>query len=270
MTQIPLSVELRFLQIPAVWRLVKYHVDEEFDHKGRKIAEAHEEHVFVPSVEQSPAAVHARKLVEVKDEEVWELRNSFLRMKHTEEAALDFLGQIGVWIADDTKPQSNMPETRLSGAFGYRWFSGRARPLTLETLWADQAYWKSLLRDPVKLAAMFKKSPANDAHPADKVSFALDNYFRNTLPIHLEVGEVPHAVIQPFTGYELLIATAWIDLVRGSNTQVCQRTDCGIPFTGRKRPFCSWYCGHIVSVRRGREKKKRLSKGKKHGLRKHN
>jgi hypothetical protein len=90
------------------------------------------------------------------------------------------------------------------------------------------------------------------------------------LPTHLECKGSPHAVIQPITGRELLIAMAWIDL-GGSDFQVCQ--NCGIPFTWpHKRKFCSdneWGrpspCAHAVAQRMYRKRKadEKKYKGKK-------
>jgi hypothetical protein len=94
--------------------------------------------------------------------------------------------------------------------------------------------------------------------PADKLSFASGAQFRNTLQVHLEwKGENPHAIIQPITGHELMIAMAWIDVIRGGPFHVCQRKDCGIPFTGRTQKYCDWYCGHIEAVRASRERKRK-------------
>jgi hypothetical protein len=47
--------------------------------------------------------------------------------------------------------------------------------------------------------------------------------------------------------------TITIDLLRELEFKTCARPDCGLPFevkSRHKRKFCSWYCGHLESVRR--------------------
>jgi hypothetical protein len=73
--------------------------------------------------------------------------------------------------------------------------------------------------------------------------------------MHLEWKRNPHAVVQPVTARELLIAATWVDLVSGSQFQECEH--CGTPFTwDRKRTFCPPYkltgispCAHVVAQR---------------------
>lgn len=235
---IPISAELRFLKIPTHW------VQRTGGMSGVVM--------LVPEVDQDYSN---RKLAPITDP--WELRNQFLKMKHSEAAALEFLNQVGVWKSvEDLHASKAAGGVLLSGAFGYRYFIGRALPLTLEDLWRDQEHWGKLLRNPAKLRGEFRPPPDNSARPIDKLSFAMDARLMNTLPFHLESkGTYSHAVIQPSTGHELMIATAQIDLISGAAFHVCQRLDCGIPFSGRKRKYCSWYCGHIVAVRTGRERK---------------
>jgi hypothetical protein len=121
-------------------------------------------------------------------------------------------------------------------------------PLTIEQLWNEQERWDEMLKQKnrAKLRAVFGPPPKEDAIPHDHMTFAWNTHFANTLPMHLEWKQEPHAVIQPITGRELLIATAWVDLVSGSEVQVCQ--NCGTPFTSdRKRMFCPPRTGEVTS-----------------------
>lgn len=184
-------------------------------------------------------------------------------MEHSEAAALEFLDKIGIWTMGEVAPYADA--TFLSGAFGYR-FIGNERyplPLTVEELWEYQERWKGLLKNPEKLRRQFGPAPEPNARPFDQLNFALSSYFGNTLPIHLEWKRRPHAVLQPITGHELLIATAWVDLVSGSEFQVCQKPDCGIPFTWyRKRMFCpDGSCAHVMAQRMYRKRKHEQKKG---------
>jgi hypothetical protein len=236
MTRIPIAIEVRCLRVLTRWALRKETLSGEW--------------MLVPEVNQDMEC----RLATIDDP--WELRNQFFRMRHDEKAAFEFLNQVGVWRAHaDPHVSASAGEMLLSGDFGYRLFFGRALPLTLEQLWRDQDHWANLLRSPSLLRAEFGPAPADDAPPFKKFDFAAKANLSNTLPLHLEWRRSsPNAVIQPITGWELLIATAQVDLVSGAAFQVCQRMDCGIPFSGRRRKYCQWYCGHIESVRAHREK----------------
>ncbi len=231
------------------------------------------QYALVPEVNQSPE----RKLELVLDDPR-DLRTEFLKMPHSESAALSFLNKIGVWAAvkddhvavrsDGTlvsgRASVGIREMLLAGHFGYRYFMGRALPLTIEELWEEQDRWRRLLLKPRDLRAEFDSLPSDAARPIDKLSFAMQTEFGNTLPIHLEwkkgPGQYTHAIIQPITGRELLIAAAWVDIVRQEEVQVCQGKDCGLPFTGPKQKYCSDSCGHLVAVRAHRERKRKAKK----------
>jgi hypothetical protein len=254
MSHIPIATEFRFLRIPTNWTRRKERMSGQY--------------MLVPEVDQSPE----RKLEPILDDP-GDLRTEFLKLPHTEKAALTLLKKMGVWAAvrdnqiavrsDGTlvsrESSVGIRDMLLAGAFGYRDFMGYALPLTIEELWAEQEYWKELLLKPRALHARFATPPNETARPADKDAFARETAFGNTLPIHLEWKKGPrqftHAVIQPIMGREFLIASAWVDVVREEKVQVCQRRDCGVPFTGRKQKYCSDNCGHLEAVRAARKRK---------------
>jgi hypothetical protein len=220
-----------------------------------------------------------RKLTVIDDP--WEIRDRFLRLQHTEKDTLAFLTQIGVWkaVEDQNANAASAGKMLLDGYLGHRLFFGRALPITLEELWARQTFWKNLLSDPDRLRGEFPPPPPPTAAPFEKAEFASKAAALNTLPLHIDwqlqkrrhpdSGRVrtaiePQGVIEPFTLWELLVATTHIDLLGQAKFQTCQRPDCAIPFTGRKRDYCCWYCGHLQSVRRGRQKRRKEKKrGKK-------
>jgi hypothetical protein len=245
MTRVPIVIEVRFLRVPTSWKLRKETLSGAW--------------MLVPEISQDIA----RKLTPIGDP--WELRNQFFRMKHDEKAAFEFLNEVGVWRAhEDPHVSESAGRMLLSGSFGHRLFFGRALPLTLEQLWSDQDHWAKLVRSRSLLRAEFGPAPSDAVPPFEKLEFSSKINLTNTLPLHMEWdrGGSPHAVIQPITGRELLIATTQVDLVTGADFQVCQRKDCGISFSGRNRKYCQWYCGHIESVRAHREKE-RKQRGKK-------
>jgi hypothetical protein len=224
----------------------------------------------VPNVDQSME----RKLTVLDDP--WEIRNQFLRLKHTEADTIKFLDSVGVWraVGDRRVTSSTAGPMLLAGWFGHEMFFGRALPITLEELWAEQALWKQLLSNEERLRAEFSPPPPESAAPFEKAEHASKSGILNTQSLHIEWqiqkrrlanGEIssvnaPRGVIQPFTGWKLLVATAHVDLLRKAQIQVCKRPDCGIPFTGRDRTFCSQYCGHLESVRKTRREKKQEKK----------
>jgi hypothetical protein len=132
---------------------------------------------------------------------------------------------------------------------------GRALPITVEELCQERAHWRALLRNPAKLRAEFGPLPSANIRPFDKEAFAMKSRFGNTLPVHLEFrGRYPRAVIQPITGRELLIALAWLDLVREAQFKICRK--CGIEYTVGGTKFCDWKCEHASTVARWRKKRK--------------
>jgi hypothetical protein len=242
MTRLPISIELRFQRIKTRW--------VRRDDHG----------LLVPQTDQG--FIHRL----VTHDDPWELRNEFLAMKHTEEATLGFLNRVGVWSATEEKYMRSPreQESRLDGAFGHRFLSGRALQLTLREFWATQQDWRKLLDDmrgsqnnPVRLRRVLTArfgSLLPNGSGGDLVTFAMQSRYSNTLPLHLEWRDNQlHAIIQPITGHELMVATVWADVVTHAKFQVCE--NCGIPFTGRKRKFHDWNCGHLVSVRAWRKRK---------------
>jgi len=57
---------------------------------------------------------------------------------------------------------------------------------------------------------------------------------------------------------DAIARTVTVDLLRRERFDVCARTDCSQPFritSKHSRKYCSQYCGHLESVRRGRAKR---------------
>src|ERR1035437_1276532 len=244
MSHIPISIELRFLRIPTRWSVS-------------------EEGYLMPEVDQRPQ----RKLTAILDDPR-DLRTEFLNLPNKQDAALRFLNKIGLWstwkartlIRGQWELGTPIRGQRVEGAFGYRYFSHLAAlPLELKELWRRQRYWKRVLQKNLTLLRYeFAALPRADASPAEQEAFAINSEFGNTLPIHVEwksgPGQLPRAIIQPLTGVEFLKATAWLDVVQQAKVQICQRRDCGLPFTGREQKYCSDSCGHLMAVRAFRER----------------
>src|SRR5882672_2690784 len=81
MSPIPVSLELRFLRIPTRWA------------RQKEPSSGH--YMLVPKVDQRP-----ERTLDVLKGDPRELRTEFLRLPHSESAALAFLEKIGLWGAE--------------------------------------------------------------------------------------------------------------------------------------------------------------------------
>ncbi len=238
--RIQLTVEVRFLRVPTEWTATTLT-------RGNRTGPG-----AVPAVSRTVAY----KPVELDG---WEWRGKFFRLRLGDEsAALSFLTEVGIWDAqqDLLSSEGTAGRSLLSGPYGGRYLSGRAAPVLLDDFWREQTRWRTDLLHPAKLKAQFGSPPGSGARPHDQLHFAVSSTYLNALPLRIEWrGQHPIAVIETITGRELLIATTHLDLLRGAKFKVCRRPDCAIPFsveTRHKRKYCSWYCGHIESVRKNR------------------
>jgi hypothetical protein len=71
------------------------------------------------------------------------------------------------------------------------------------------------------------------------------------------VSGVPHATTMFASTLHGLVASIYVDRVRGKKFGVCARPDCRTPFeieTQHQRKYCTKYCAHIEQVRRSRRK----------------
>lgn len=235
MTQI--TVEAKFLRIPTHWSLVAERVTGGL--------------LLVPKIGDLKRPPKHKLILDL-----WELRDEFLRLKHTPERAQKFLTKVGLYRLGEAVIPPKGPGA-LVGAFGSRFFRGVATPLPLEELWRHQAFWKSRLSHPQELQKTFGAPPGADAKSEDHERFAAMSHWENRLPIRVEWKKgLPVGVIEAATLREALMVTTHLDLISSANFQICKRPDCRTPFTGRKREYCYWYCGHIEQVRRSRRKDK--------------
>lgn len=240
-----IRIDLQFLAIRTRWAV--------------RVDEMHGDRVFVPSVDQR--GEHATSLVA----DPWKIRSGFLKMKRDEDLILKFLNGVGVWNAIEDR---NVAQGRhgslvsggttvgtkdmlMVGAFGLRYFAGYAQPVTVEDVSREQERWRGLLGDLPKMHAEFAPLRSNPrAH--DRYMHALQTYFRNTLPLHLEwKGKHPVAVVQPITMRELLTALAWIEVVTDADFKWCKK--CGNPFTVG-RSYCSDLCQRARNVSQTRKR----------------
>jgi len=180
----------------------------------------------------------------------WEKRAEFFRLKEGDNDALQtFLDGVGLFThasiegaieialaTADRKTIESLKENYryVDAADGPHKVWGDFLPLSADSIWSTR---KGTIRE----MEAPRKGLGFDAWP---FSVRLAN---------LKSG--PAAVITTFAFQEALAASVRIDHLLRAKIRRCRRPDCGIPFAAvgpRKRKYCSWYCGHIESVRRGR------------------
>jgi hypothetical protein len=239
--KVKLSAEIGFLRIPTEWSL-------EQDPQDRWVA--------VPAVSQATSV----KIFEIDG---WGLRRRFLRLEPGDrKAALQFLQGVGVWRAEPA-PGASLEEGNklVSGAFGARVFNGRALAVPLQGLWRQQQWWLKTLRDPGALKKRFGTPPPSGAKSIQRLAFGLQTSRMNELPMHIEWKRgCAFAVVETITGWEMLVATTHLDLLRHADFESCARADCGIPFarlSDHNQIYCSTECAHVVAQRALRQRKKR-------------
>ena len=269
MTRVGLAINVQFLRIPTRWS-IKPEPESGIVPKSEwgvlRDPDTYQR-VAVPEVSQSSD-------IQPVPVDGWELRDRFFRLrfdKPNEPSVLRLLNDVGVWDAIEDLGASEDSEGKmlLWGAFGSRFFRGWAPPVLLTDLKEEQEFWRRLLSDREALKAYFGTSPRRDASPAERTRFAVQSHLYNRLPLRLEWRSGrPMGFIETITGREMLNATIHLDLLRGAKFQVCKRPDCSTPFSiesRHRRKYCTWYCGHIESVRRARKRERQQHSTKKGG-----
>lgn len=234
--KVHLALEVGFLVIPTDW----------------SIETAGGQPVAVPEVKPVP-----RKCREING---WELRERFLRLEHTEKAAVEFLQQVGVWDIVRSHNGKFKPHksTMISGHFGSRLLQGQASSVPLDVLWGQQKWWHHLVGNPESLAEEFGRPDWNETDDIHRWRFAwMNDMFR--MPLHVEWRHgFPFAVVETITGFEMLATTVHLDLLRGGKFRYCEC--CSLPFlvsSKHKKKFCSWNCAHVIASRNARERQRR-------------
>jgi hypothetical protein len=259
--KIQLLVEVGFLRIAAAWSL-------RVGPRGYKMAFP-EVDQFYRSPERSRQGPGYKPLPGRRptssEIDGWEMTTRFLGLKHTEEEALKFLNDVGVWTATED-PQATAERDGkqfINGYFGARLFTGRAEPILLDGLWKQQSYWNDTLSKRARLMDEFGPAPRAEV---DEIQHYLHAWMshQNELRLHTEWRRTsskvaaPISVIETITGYELLLLTSQLNVLRSGGTfHVCKC--CGATFpilAGHKKLFCCWNCAHVVAERRRRKREK--------------
>lgn len=161
----------------------------------------------------------------------WEVRRAFLAMS-TEKQIIDFLNQTGRFAFD-------------SGPTGLWGFD-------------DMREWQNIIKHLLKQHS----SNWHESLPgrvADQRKLLLLN-IATRLPINfLWEGKHPRGVITTTTTLSAILATVFLDRLRGAKIKFCARPDCKKEFrvvSTHKRYYCTPYCAHLESLRRLRAQRK--------------
>jgi hypothetical protein len=159
-----------------------------------------------------------------KSADAWEMRSEFLKLTLTPEEILIFLNSWGPWRSWDPSSDNCYRSARLNEIVSShkRWIKALLSP---PERWYPYAGWSHSVTARVGFPPFWVS--------ADGCKTAIDT-------------------------------TITIDFLNGASFAVCGRPDCnGAKYfaitSGHLRKYCSQYCGHIESVRRGREAKRRKS-----------
>jgi len=191
--------------------------------------------------------------------DAWQMRSEFFDLRPEDGDALrEFLDKWGHWYEPGEKPSqqwhkeksggrspwSGLEEHR-TGTLGFiRALAGDPPPPDPpeSEIWKEQDRLKRALLDPVE-EWLTGSRLAFEARP-----------------------EYPHFYIGARSISKALRATVTLDLLARVKHRLCARKDCRKPFkveSKHSRRFCSQYCGHLESVRRGRREKKRAKRRQK-------
>jgi hypothetical protein len=167
----------------------------------------------------------------------WEMRAEFFRLRFEEGSApvLQFLHKVGLF--DTAEPEDVESSPGVADGFAIE-YAGQ-QFVVRDQAERDLDYFWSVRG----LAEISMRSKKNQFTVLD---FA-------TRFVQSKNGG--YLLLTAVSFLEALVASLQIDFLRDAKFQKCARPDCAITFavTGnRERKYCSWYCGHIESVRRKR------------------
>jgi hypothetical protein len=157
------------------------------------------------------------------DVDPWELRKEFLRIPRNTQDLASFLNKCGNWAGpwDDAAPE------------GSAYFQA-------ERFWEDRE----------TLIGVIKAGVSDwDNSPSD---------FGLTL---IRRSKYPQLILADRLCRDAILHSVTVDLLRGTKFHLCARKDCRTPFAvtnGHKKIFCTQYCGHLVSQRKGRKQEQKL------------
>jgi len=179
--------------------------------------------------------------------DVWKVREVFLGLE-TQEEFLGFLNEVGCFLPSSA--------SRNSAVF---W--------ELDSLRRWQTVFREFLRRSPETWREFVVKRASNPNEASRRILAEASNIKVQFQWH-RPGEsykpnTPFtAVLKTFDVVSAILATIYLDRLRGAMFAFCERHDCGELYeitSKHKRKYCSHYCAHFASLRRSRERKARAA-----------
>ena len=183
----------------------------------------------------------------------FKLRTEFFKLDLCDAHAVqEFLNKMGAWhLSAGGEPGA--PQSLVSSPIGFRWVNALSFGTSPAKMSKEREYWRNkllLLRDnPTKARQEFgpPKDVSDTIHAGDF----------NNLPFHIEWRhETPQGVIDPICFTELMRVCYHVDLMTGQIPQICARHDCGNPYTGRQKKYCTPECANVEANRALRRRKR--------------
>ncbi len=172
----------------------------------------------------------------------WEQRGRFFQIKEDDDGSLlEFLRFVGLFKSPEMGSSSQGDTVLVTSPDGLHHNAQYMAEQAIGTIWATRRLIENSLRNLNK-------------HTGGLIDF--------TARIILVKGK-PRVTITTCTFLDSLLLTLAVDKVQKAKVRKCARPDCGILFSSasaHNRKFCTWYCGHIESVRKQRRDAKRARK----------
>ena len=171
--------------------------------------------------------------------DAWEVRNDFISLEFSERSPkqlLDYLCKVGVFATQRYEDSGGEIQHPISIAAAREW-----QRYIIALMGAPSSKWGdiSLEFSEIKVQRLFA-----------------DNHFFMEFDAS---GRLPRARMTGNSALQAILATMHLDHFRGAKLRICQRADCHKVFevdSLHNKIYCDQYCGHLVSLRQLRAKRK--------------
>jgi hypothetical protein len=171
--------------------------------------------------------------------DAWEVRNDFISLEFSERSPkqlLDYLNRVGVFATQRFENSEGEVQHPISIASAKEW-----QRYIIDLMGSPSSKWGDLSIEfsQIKVKQLFA-----------------DNHFSMEFDAS---GRIPRARMTGNSALQAILATMHLDHFRGAKLRICQRADCHRVFevdSLHNKIYCDQYCGHLVSLRHLRAKRK--------------
>lgn len=192
----------------------------------------------------------------VKELDPWKCREAFFGIPEGDSESLrKFLQKVGLWLPEAA---DHMGEGHWSKDVRRHCEAGNPIPISVKGL---LRFRQSLQRALLDLDSFKRDYAPTLASPV--TGFELYEQSALSFPLRFELTDRASGVISLSDAYNVLLATALLDVARGIRFAVCAREGCGTTFllkTKRRKIFCSLKCAHAACEKRNRPLRPKLAK----------